>query len=240
MADIDYRDLLWEIRAELPGAPEPLVFFHYAEAVREFFRQSKAWQYNSPSALDLNLSTAFPTISAGTEIPANTYVVEPTSIKWSDGQKILFKTRDQMDLIDADWEQATGTKSKYWTITAPGAWRLYPLLTANQTGILYMRFAIAPTMTTASPRTSIPEELAYEWKQVWTHGALSRLMKIPGKDWSSVNLAAQYGNLFAQGIKEAKSRAAADYGRPDRSVQYGGLGIGGGYAGTRTSDDYGS
>lgn len=238
MADINYRDLFWQVRAELPGVPEPLLFFNYAEAVREFCRKTKAWQYSIADPLDLDADTAWPTLTPGVEIPASTYVVEPVRLKWDSGEIIRFKTRDQLDDIDGDWEQATATQPDYWTITEPGQFRVYPLLSANTTAQLYMRVALAPTLTVSSPRTGMPEEIVNEWSEAWSYGALSRLMKIPGKDWTNIRLAANYGEMFAAAAKEAKSRAAADYGRPRRAVAYGGLPIGG--VGTRISnDDYG-
>jgi len=229
---------MWQVQAELPGVPRPLMLYHYAETVRDFCTRTKAWNYNSPAALDLAADTAWPTISAGTEIPALTYVVEPTSVKWSDGRKIQFLTRDQLDKYDGDWEQATATIPSAWTVTGPKAWTVYPLLSANVTAKLYMRFAIAPSRTEAAMRTGMPEELTYEFQDLWAYGTMSRLMKIPGKDWSNVQQAAAYSQIYELGIRTAKSRAAADFGRPDRTVAYGGISIGGN-SDVRNTDDYG-
>ena len=106
MANVNIRDLLWQVRDNLPGVPSPVMFGNYIEAVREFLAKSKAWQYNISSALDLGASTAWPTITAGSQIPAGTYVVQPVSVKWNDGSILTFKTRDQLDAADGDWEQA--------------------------------------------------------------------------------------------------------------------------------------
>lgn len=237
MANVDYRDLFWMVRAELPNVPLPLLFSNYANAVREFFSKSKAWQHNCPNALSLAASTAWPSLTEGTDYPTDTYIVEPVKVKWSDGEVINFKTRDQLDQADPDWEQATGTRAKFWTITSPGEWRMYPLLSSAVSDTIYLRVAVAPKLTMSDAATAVPQYLADEFSEVWAHGALSKLMKIPGKDWTNVNLAAQYGQMFEQGIKMAKSRAAADFGRPVRTVQYGGLSIGG--SGERHTDDYG-
>lgn len=230
----NYADLYWQVRAELPGVPLPLLNAHYAEAVREFFHRSLAWQYNVPDLLDLNASTAFPTVTAGTHIPASTYVVQPVRIKWSDGSDVPFKTRDQMDDIDTNWEDTEGSTVDYWTITSPGNFRVYPLLTANQTEVIRLRVAIAP-LTTA---TSIADALAYEFKESWKNGTLARLLKVPGKDWTNERLAASYMAMFDTDIKNAKSRAGADFGRPKRVVEYGGLSIGGSNR-YRDDGDYG-
>lgn len=233
MANVNFSDIYWPVRAELPGVPLPLLYNHYAEAVREFIAKSHAWQYSCPNALDLAASTAWPTLVAGTDIPTNTYVVEPVNLKWSDGTDIPFRTRDQLDEIDPDWEQETATKPDYWTITAPGAWRVYPLLSASVTDELYLRVALAPTVAGGV----VPEELANEFRETWEKGALARLLKIPGKDWTNPVAAQVYKQSYDEEIAMAKSRAAADYGRPHRFVRYGGLAIGTGRG--RVRDDYG-
>lgn len=230
----NYADLYWQVRSEVPGVPTPILYNHFAEAVREFFVRSLAWQHNCPNALNLAASTAFPTLITGTDIPTASQVVQPTRIKWSDGTFIPFKTRDQMDEIDAKWEQTTGSTSSYWTITGPGSFRLYPLLTALATARIYLRVALAPTVAGGA----VPDALVYEFQDAWTHGALARLLRIPGKDWTNPNLAATYMQMYDADIKLAKSRAAADFGRPHRTVEYGGLAIGG--SGRQFNDgDYG-
>lgn len=238
MADIDYRDLWWDVRSELPGVPQQLLFFHYAEAVREFFRRSQAWQYSIALPLDVAAATAWPTITAGTHIPAGTYVVEPLRLKWLDGSRLTFATRVQLDGIDSTWEQRSAAKPSYWTILSPGSWRLYPLLTDAVDDALYMRVALAPSVNLATATTSIPEELVAEHRAAWARGAKSSLMAMPGKDWTSLSLAKAHGDAFEADVAAAKSRAQADYGKPRRSVVYGGLSIGG--SGAPSTNDYGN
>lgn len=238
MADIAFEDLFWQVRSELPGVPFPLIFLNYASAVREHLSRALAWQYNVPGLLDLAASTAFPTIVVGTDIPTGTYIVQPVRIKWLDGTDICFKTRDQLDDIDATWESRTGSSPSYWTITSPGTWALVPMLTDPTTDSLRVRVALAPLVTgSGTAATGVPEFLANEYQAAWANGALARLFKIPGKDWSNSALGSKYGADFENDIAKAKSRAAADYGRPHRTVQYGGLSIGG--SGRRNTDDYG-
>ena len=95
---------------------------------------------------------------------------------------------------------------------------------------------LLPT-TAADGRLGVPEELALEFSEDWAHGALAKLLKIPGKDWTNLPLAVAYSDIFEQDIMKAKSRAGADFGRPRRRVRYGGLGLG--KAARRVSDDYG-
>lgn len=233
MANVNFVDIYWSVRALLPGVPQPLLYNHFGEAVREFIAKSHAWQYNCPNALDLGADTAWFTLVAATDIPANTYVVEPVNLKRSDGQDIAFRTRDQLDDIDPDWEQEVGGNVDYWTITGPGTWRVYPLLEDALTDEFYLRVALAPTVSGGV----VPEELANEFKSTWDKGALARLLAIPGKDWTDLASAKIYKAEYDDEIAMAKSRAAADYGRPHRIVRYGGLAIGSGMI--RSRDDYG-
>lgn len=236
MANVDIRDLFWQVRLELPGVPNPVLYFNYIEAVREHLRRSLAWQFSCPNALDLAAGEAWPNLVEGTDIPSSTYVVEPLRVKF-DGNNLGFKTRSQLDLMDQSWEETTASRPSHWTITSPGDWRVYPLLADDSTESLILRVALAPVVTVNDSATSVPEALAYEWSDAWAHGALTRLMKLPGKDWTNVALAASYGEMFEQDIKDAKSRAGADYGRPRRTVAYGGLAIGA--TTRRPTDDYG-
>lgn len=233
MANVNYSDIYWTVRSQLPGVPLPLLHNHYAEAVREFVAKSHAWQYNCPNALDLADETAWFTLVSGTDIPTSTYVVEPVNLKRSDGTDIAFRTRDQLDEIDPDWEQAIAANPDFWTITGPYAWRIYPLLADAVTDEFYLRVAIAPTVAGGV----VPEELAHEFRSTWDKGALARLMAIPGKDWTDLNSAKAYKAEYEEEIAMAKSRAAADYGRPHRFVRYGGLAIG--TSRGRARDDYG-
>jgi hypothetical protein len=228
----NYVDMFWQVRVELPGVPLPLLHLNYAETVREFFQRSLAWQHSVPNALDLNANTAWPTLTAPADIPEDTYVVQPVRVKF-DGTDVTFKTRDQLDEIDMDWEAATGSSPDHWTITSPGTWRVYPLLSANASDMIRLRVALAPVQAA----TAIPDELANEFQAAWKNGTLAKLLKIPGKDWTNNTLAASYMTSFEDDIVKAKSRAAADFGRPHRTVQYGGLSING--SGRRSTDDYG-
>ncbi len=241
MAEVSYRDLMWQVRTELPGVPEPALFMNYAIAVREHLRRALAWQYNA-GLVTWTSTDDFP--DAASALPTNTVIVQPVQVKWSNGVIIPFKTRQQLDELDGDWEQSTtaGLEPDFWTITSPGNFALIPDSSTTVTSAAELRLAIVPTLptTAADGRTGVPEELALEFSEDWAHGALSKLLKIPGKDWTNLQLAGNYGDLFDQDIKIAKARAGADFGRPRRQVRYGGLGIGGAQGRLpNNKDDYG-
>ncbi len=242
MAEVSYRDLFWQVRTELPGVPEPTLFMMYAAAVREHLRRSHGWQVQA-GLVTWTFTDDFP--DATSAVPANTVIVQPVQVKWNNGALIPFKTRQELDELDGDWEQreTAGQQPDYWTVSAPGEFLMYPTTTTTVTNAAELRLAVVPTLPTAAAdgRTGVPEELALEYSEDWAHGALAKLMKIPGKDWTNLQLAGSYGQIFEDDIKIAKGRAGADFGRPRRRVRYGGLGISGSAQRRtrRVNDDYG-
>lgn len=238
MANVQYADMLYQVRAETPGIPAPLIAAHYVQSVREHLSRSLAWRYSCPNLLDISAGIDWPTLVSGTDIPASTYVVQPVSVKWEDGTILDFKTRDQLDSIYGEWETRTASVPVYWTILSPGNWRIVPLTAADETESLRLRVALAPSINADSASSQIDEYLANEFQEAWAHGALARLLKIPGKDWTDVNAAQAHQNWYEDNIRDAKSRASAEYGRPSRQVVYGGLPIGRGI-GNGTTGDYG-
>lgn len=239
MSNIDFLDLLWQVRAEVPGIPEPTLYLNFIKAVQEHLKDTKAWSYSVVGAIDWASGDAFPSLSG--HIPSDTFVVQPIAVKWEDtGRNIEFRTRDQLDQIDASWETRTASIPEYWTAIAPRSFYLYPANTAAQTAAIRLRVALANELPKGSDlrRTSIPESLADEFSDHWTHGALARLLRMPGKDWTNSQLAVNYQDMFEQDKRDARSRVAADFGRPKRQVQYGGLPMGD--VGPMVRDDYGN
>ena len=243
MAEISYRDLFWQVRSELPGVPEPTLFMFYAAAVREHLRLSHGWQVNLSGLVTWTFTDPFPDATA--LIPTNTVIVQPVQVKWNNGALLGFKTRQELDELDGDWEQkeTAGLQPDYWTVSAPGEFLMYPTTTTTVVDAVELRLAVVPTLptTAADGRTGVPEELALEYSEHWAHGALAKILRIPGKDWTNFESASSYAQIFEQDIMVAKSRAGADFGRPRRKVRYGGLGIGGSAQRRtrRVNDDYG-
>lgn len=211
------------IRVELPGIPEPILVEGVRKAVQEFFKQSEAWRYTVPGLLDWTTAAVFPALAAGTEIPVGTRVMRVDEVKYaSDGvalQPIVFKTRQQLDSELSNWEVLTGSGPLRWTNDNDYAPRIVPIATANVTGSLKVRVILAPINTLVS----LPDFLYYEFEDDFKNGALARLMKIPGKDWTNFTAAAAYASLFRAGYIKAKSRANAEFGQPCRETSYGGL-----------------
>ncbi len=214
------------LRVELPGIPQPILDAAIVRVLRQFFWKSEIWKYTSDNGKDWTSgASAVPTLTPGTDIPTGSIVKRIDTIKYdADGDSwddvIPFKTRDELDRENADWETETGSSPSSWTIDNDGAARIVPKPTATITTGLLLRAIVAPSGTVA---TTIPDFLFYENEEAFKAGVLAQLMKIPGKDWSNPQQASFNLAAFAAGIKAAKSRAEANFGQPKDQMAYGGL-----------------
>lgn len=217
-------ELYNSLRVELPGIPEPLLVDGVLRTLQDFFQRSEAWRHTVPNLKDWTATTpTFPVLVVGVDIPANTRVSRTDVVKYSsDGislKEVIFKTRQQLDKELSNWEIKTGNTPVAWINDGPNNPRLIPIANATVTASLQIRVVVSP----AAALTDIPDTLFFEFQDHFRNGTLARLMKIPGKDWTNFSASAAYAALFKVGLKEAKSRADAEYGQPCREVMYGGL-----------------
>ena len=213
------------VRLEAPGVPEPLLAEVVMEAIQEFFSDSEIWRHTTSTLLDWTTAAVFPTLTQGVELPATTRIKRVDILKYaSDGpnlKAVPFKTRQQLDGEYPDWEVRTGSSPVAWTNDGLGAQpRIIPIAAANVTGSLQVRSIVVPT----SSMTDLPDYWFDEFDDVIRAGALSKLLAMPARDWTSEQLGAFYMSKFQDGIKTAKSRAEAEFGQPNRTMSYGGIG----------------
>ena len=215
------------LRIQLPGILEPVLADTILRVIRQFFWRSESWKYTYDNGLDWTLNQiALEAPTAGTDIPAKCAVKRVDQIKYdADGSawddEVPFKTRDQLDRENPDWNTEVGTSPQAWTHGNDGAALIIPQVAATVTTALLVRAIIAPVFTATSD--TLPEFLYYEHEEAFKHGVLAELMKQPGKDWSDSMLAAFYFTQYDGAIQSAKSRAEADFGQPKDSMAYGGL-----------------
>jgi hypothetical protein len=217
MADRAISTEFWKIRSEAPGIAEPLLHARYVETLKDFFHRTRAWRWDT-GILPISANQTWPTTSNVT--PAHTYIVEPVAVTWvPTGLNIPFKARDQLDRQVSNWQDETAGGPTWWTKLNLGEYALVPRPVTAYTNAIRLRLAISVQPSVQA----IPEELLNEFSEEITAGVLMNVLKMPGKDWSDPQMAGVYSSSYEQGIKAAKSRADADYGRPTRVVAYGGI-----------------
>lgn len=212
------------VRIEAPGVPEPLLEAVAYETVTDFFSSSEAWRYTVPTLLDWTTAQTFPTLTPGTEIPTGTRMKRVDELKYGSGgtglSTVPFRTRQDLDCQYSDWEVKTASTPVAWTNDPTSdSPRIIPIATADQLGSLQLRVILVP-----STLTDLPEFYYEEFSDAWRWGTLARLLKMPGRDWTNNTLAVYYEGKYMNEVKQAKSRAKAEYGQPNqRTMAYGGI-----------------
>jgi hypothetical protein len=80
---------------------------------------------------------------------------------------------------------------------------------------------VAVTLTTSA--TEVPDQVGYEFADAIASGALSRLLRIPGVEWSNPQLAMTYVAGYEEAIDRAATRVANGFKQSrTRTVRYGG------------------
>jgi len=219
--------MLPELRVQLPGIPEPILTAAMYRVLRQFFWESEVWKYTYDNGLDWTASQlAMETPVAGTDIPTKTVVKRVDNVKYDAGgdawdTPVPFKTRDQLDRESPNWRTNTGSSPRAWAYDNDGAAIVVPLVGTTVTTALLIRAIIAPVFTATTD--TLPALLYYEFEETIKAGILAQTLKIPGKDWTDVNLAILHATVASAGIKAAKSRGQADFGQPEDTMAYGGI-----------------
>lgn len=182
----------------VPGCPEPTVDLAVMDAATEFAEKTQiVFKAESPIALVEDRSTyyVFPDSAVETDLITNVFcgdrqldLVTPTSL------------HDQVP----GWETAESSEpTHYSTFGEPGSITVYPK-PKNVSGQSLRVFA---SWVPSFGATSIPDELGRGYVRDIVEGAKARLMMIPERKWTNLQLAAAAQAQFERGIVDARIKA---------------------------------
>jgi hypothetical protein len=120
--------------------------------------------------------------------------------------RIYPTTRDALLASNTVWETDTGGVT-HFLHTDHATIRLYRIPDAVQT--ISLNVSLAPARTA----TGVEAFIYQRWLEGIASGALKRLCAIPGKPWSSPELATYHGGQFALAISDARIQATRDMTR---------------------------
>jgi hypothetical protein len=210
---ISYETLLPEILPMVPGCPDSLIQNNIRAAVVELCERASVYQQE----LD-PLTTVANIYEYDLEAPSGTSV-----------QKILWVTHAGVDLEPITsslleqripkWRTEAGVP-EYFLQQTSSLFSLAPVPAATAVSSTVIRAVLKPSHSS----TACDNDVMNDYRDTIVNGALFRLLRIPNKDWSDIQGASVYGQLFNQGVEAAERRARnADTG-VRRSVRYGGTG----------------
>jgi len=208
---IKYETLLPEILPMVPGCPDTLVENNIRSAVVELCERASVYQ----AELD-PVTTVSNIYEYDLEPPTGTSV-----------QKILWVTHLGKDLEPLTttlleqrlpkWREQAGVP-EYFVQQNSATFMLAPIPSATTVGSTIVRAVLRPTHTS----TACDNDVMNDYRDTIVNGALFRLLRIPNKDWSDIQGASVYGQLFNQGVQDAERRARNADTAVRRSVRYGG------------------
>ena len=208
---ISYEALLPEILPMVPGCPDTLIENNIRAAVVELCERASVYQ----AELD-PVTTISNLFEYDLEAPSGTSV-----------RKILWVTHQGKDLEPTTttlleqrlpkWREDSGVP-EYFIQQSSATFILAPIPSATVVGSTIIRAVLRPTHTS----TACDNDVMNDYRDTIINGALFRLLRIPNKDWSDLQGASVYGQLFNQGVEAAERRSRNADTAVHMSVKYGG------------------
>lgn len=233
-----YSDLFEYIRIELPRASTPLMLRETRNAVIEFCERSKRVRL---TGLDPILSVANqPEYDVTAILPLDDAdaaiwrVIEVRSVLY-DNRTVWPMSEDYLDQLSkeeedtdtfllAQWNaQFAGSNKENWRTKTdelpafffeprPGVIRLVGIPSVSDEEIK-VEPAVAPLRTTSE----FPDWVFEKYAETLSHGALEKLLKIPGQGWSDDGRSVHYKKLFDKGWNDARKEALRSGVRNDQA-----------------------
>ena len=191
-------DFRYLVAPEVPGAASIVIDNAVLRTCRDFCDKTHIWRYEHPAVAMVSGTSDYTlTPPAETEVAWVNSATQGTHDVSPVGRDIAKK------LYPAG---RTGSVADSFYMLDSGTFRVLPTPTGNPQPIT-LDIALRPIMAA----TTIGAILFDEWGEYIAHGALSRLLAMPGKNWSEPNTAAFHIQRYKLGIAEAKRRD--NYGR---------------------------
>ena len=199
----------------VPECTDTLIEQNIRAAVIELCEKAKVYQ----SELD-PITTVANLYEYDLEPPSGTVVHEILWVTF-DGEDLEPTTTALIEQRKPKWRQ-TGYEGKpeYFIKQSPSMFYLVPVPNETKAGSVLLRAVLKPTHSSSS----CSDDVMNDYRDTIINGALYRLLRVPGREWTDYPGAQVYGSLFLQGIADAESRALQKETRIARKVRYGGAG----------------
>lgn len=210
-----YESLLPEIIPMVPSCTDTLIQQNIRASVIELCEKSKVYQ----AELD-PITTVANLYEYELEPPSSTAVHE---ILWAsyDGIDIEPATTALIEQRKPKWRDLSNASTpEYYVRVSSTKFHLVPIPNVTKAGSVILRAVLKPTHRS----TSCSDDVMNDYRDTIINGALYRLLRIPGREWTDYPGAQVYGSLFLEGLATAEARALQKETRIARKVRYGGTG----------------
>ena len=190
MATVAWDTFLPLITPDIPGCPHSTIELNLAATAADFCARTHIWR----APLDLGSTQA----DAAIYPVFNTANVIIESVLWLlvDNRKL---EHTDPRLINPEDLTRTGQPTHFWVESDKNI-RLF--FTPDDAYTLSGEVALKPSRLADGVESWIYET----WADVLVSGALYRITKTPGKEWSSPDMASLHKSLYEQGVTNARIR----------------------------------
>lgn len=189
------EDLLPYILAEVPGCPLPTVKMALLQATAELCREAHTWNEIQDPITLVDGQHTYPV-----DAPTGAQVATIKDI-WADNRKLTPVAISAVHNLIPNWQTAQGNQPDYYS--GSNDWseiRLYPIPVNTMGARITMRVAYQPKFNAAT----IPDFMVNNYLEAITAGAKSRLMMMPGRGWTNLELGGYNKQVFDAAIVQAK------------------------------------
>lgn len=190
-----------DLLPHLPECPIPVIERALLRAAQDFMSTSRVWKIVlMPIAVPIGTTT----ITVPMDNDKDLIRVEEA---WLDGQKLNLVTPDELDGdYNDDWSLHTGTPIDLVQFV-PGIVALHPKPLAVATTGLKLKVSARPSESAVG----ITDEIAAKYRNALECGALAKLMMMPNKPWTNLELSAFHMQNFNMVTAKATVDAARGF-----------------------------
>ena len=211
-----FESFMKDVLPYVPGCPDTVVENALRSSSIELCEKASVYT----KELD-PISTVAGIYEYGFDQPVGTRV---DKIIWAiyDGKDLEAITPRILENRKPKWRDSNSKSTpQYFLQQSPELFWLIPIPDTTKSGGIIMNVSLKPSRSS----NNILTQVADDYRDGIIFGALYRLLRMPARDWSDPQAAADYSGLFRQTVEDAEIKARrADIG-VGRKVTYSGVGV---------------
>lgn len=192
MNTVPFSDFYAHVKQYAAGAADPKIDFALRQAAIDFCQRTKTWRYED----DFQVTDS----DAEQIITPNGSVLLDLELVQFDGCDLIPKTPAWLDDHAHGWRTNCNDSgpSKYVTQTEMNTIRLVPYADGHVNIYAWLK--------PSQDCEDLPDYLGNQYRETIAHGALARLLMMPGMPFSNPNLAGMFITLFNNALDSSQNK----------------------------------
>jgi hypothetical protein len=202
-----WADFYEYVRPQTPGAESPLLDLMLRNAAIDFFRETEVM--TSEQVLNLLADQSV----YDTTNPAHTEATRIKEFVFENNSPLRPITLMKLQRLYSSWRDVRSQPTHYFQQT-PRQIVVFPKPDANYDAVLNK--VLVPTRASIG----IEDEYYNEYVEAIANGAIARIMRVPNKPYTNMEMANVYGVLFQTAIRNHKIEANRSFTNADITVEF--------------------